>query len=86
MQDSWFCVTCVRTQLLQQFQVGPYVILDKVLGLFFNDPTVDWVNVGANVGSPGFCLKFRFGCLIVKAIAAPSGFENTTEEAIDNRL
>ena len=71
MQDSWFCVTCVRTQLLQEFKVGAYVILDKVLDLFFNDPTVDWVNVGANVGSPGFCLKFRFGCLIVKAIAAP---------------
>jgi hypothetical protein len=70
-QDAWMCITCVRTQLLQDAKVKPVAITDALLDVFFNDPLVDWRNVGITVGSPGFCLRFEFGALMSMAIASP---------------
>ena len=48
---------------------GPNTVLDKVLQLFFDPGAMDFERMGMTVGTPGFVMTLRLGCMIQLALA-----------------
>ena len=72
MQDAWFCVTCCRTALLAEHNVGAWAVLGAVLRLFFPPANTDGVDFRvAGVHIDGVNVRLKPGAFIKKVFATP---------------